>query len=571
VTTSAAAPATPTPTPRAVEQRAPTRLPRYEQLDAFRLVALTVIMYHTYQHSRGPSGFVLQLGTLSDSIVRNIDFLLSFYFILAGFSVSVQFIRPVLAGRTVPASRDFLIKRLARLVPLYMLVFLLVWELRYAGTERQWSDLLWGATLMQSWSTKHVFATIDPAWYLSVEINFVIVLAAILLPLLRRISRIPTERRRWQACIGIAAVLIVIGIAWKAVAQVQGVPYDDWGRWFAPPAWMDLWGLGMLFGMAVMRWDRPDRWAPRGIPLMMVVAALSWLWLLTVLADQTVLPRSARWLFSGFALLALLGASVMTPPERRTRKIMASKPIQTLAASSFGMFILHAPIMRAFETAFPLQTPAEWAASTLALIALTALLGFYTLRWIELPAQGLARIHLPERQRRWEGARPIAGRLRPGDPYPAELTTILGSVPSPGVVLVGPSEFERPPSQDDGTGIALATLQTERFAMLAAGGDVAAVIADEPARLRRRQEFDQLDFPVEAADGNRLAQKVGVGGLRQRWGAVVPARAAIVIDAGGIVRDVLHDPDGARLVRRAIDAAAPVAHDYAQPAEVGKP
>ncbi len=471
----------------------------------------------------------------------------------------------MLAGRGVPGPKDFLVKRLARLVPLYLLIFLTVWELRYAGTERQWGDLIWGVTLMQSWSTRHIFATIDPAWYLSVEITFVLVIAAALLPLLTRISALKTERRRWQACVAIGVLLIVIGLVWKGTAAAADVPYDKWGRWFSPPAWMDLWGLGMLFGLAVMRWDRPDRWAPRGVPLLLTVASLAWLWLLIVISDQGLLPRYARWDASSIALLGLMTAAVLAPPERLGRRIMASPPVQVLAACSFGVFLWHAPIMRGFSSTFPLTNPLEWAISSLALLAISALLAWFTLRWIELPGQSLARIHLPERKRRWEDARPVAPTLRPGSACPADLAAALGTVPMPGVILIAPSENELPPDQDDGTGIALLALQSERFAMRAVGGDVAAVIAEDPERLQRRVSFDGIEYPVAAADGKLLAQRVGVGGLRQRWGAIVPRRAAIVVDGEGVVRDVLHDRDGARLVRRAIDAAAPVVGQPARP------
>ncbi|MBO9532406.1 MAG: acyltransferase [Solirubrobacteraceae bacterium] len=550
---------TPPPPPRPAARTA-TKLPRYEQLDAFRLIVITVVIFHTYQHSRGPSGFVLQLGTLSDSIVRNLDWLLSFYFIMTGFGVAVQLMRATIAGKSLPAPRDFVIKRLARLVPLYILVFLIVWEIRYAGTETQWNDLLWGITLMQSWSSEHIFRTIDPAWYLSVEIFFVFVLAAVGIPLMRRISKLRDEQARWRGCTAFAVALILIGLTWKGVAAWQGVDYDEWGIWFAPPAWVDIWGAGMLFGLAVMRWDRPDRWAPRGVPLLMVLAALAWLWFLTVISDQGWLPRFARWDSSTFALIGLMAAAVMTPPERRTRKIMGSAPIQLIAGISYGVFLWHAPIMNAFEPAFPLNTPEEWIVSTLALLAISFLVSFFTLRWVELPGQGFARIHLPERRRRWADARPIPTKVRPGDAVPAELAAILGdALPTPGVVLIGGAEKERPPGQDDGISVALRTLQAERFAMNVAGGDVAAVIAEDPERLRRRQAFDELDLPVRPADGARIAQSVGIGGLRQRWGPVVPARVALVIDGDGVVRDVLTDREGARLVRRAVDAAAPVA------------
>ncbi len=139
----AAAGATAPPAGRA--PKAPTKLPRYEQLDAFRLIVITVVVFHTYQHSRGPSGFVLQLGTLSDSIVRNLDWLLSFYFIHDRLRDRGAADAHGDRGPFAPGAAGLPRQATRRLVPLYLLVFLIVWELRYAGTERQWNDLLWAS------------------------------------------------------------------------------------------------------------------------------------------------------------------------------------------------------------------------------------------------------------------------------------------------------------------------------------------------------------------------------------------------------------------------------------------
>lgn len=542
------------------------KAPRLEQLDAFRLIVIAVITFHTFQHSDGGGGIVLPPGTVVGSIVGNLDFLLAFYFMMAGFGLAVQLLRPTLEGKELPSTGAFLVKRLVRLVPLYLIIFLLVWELRYAGTERQWQDLYWGVTLMQSWSTKHIFATIDPAWYLSVEIGFLLAAGFLLLPVLRRISRLERPEHRLRAVIALAVGIIVLSTAWKQGLAAMEVPYDHWGRWFAPPSWMDLWGIGMLFGLGVMRWATADRFAPRGVPLALVVGSLSYLWALVILSDTDHLPRTIRWICASVGLLGLMVASLMAPPERITRRVMASTPVQKFGACSFGMFLVHAPILRYFSHLgwLPLNTTAQWAWSTVALIALSALVGAFTLRFIETPLLGLARIHLPERSRRWHEARRIKPTLRPGMPCPGIVRELFPVKPGPLVLLAGPTSRLRSPRQKDPNMNALLELVSNRFLIEAVDGSLHGLVAREAPRVQQPLgvEADAINLEIEVISCEQMVQAVGLGGYRLRSGQIVPDRVAIVVSPAGIVVGVLDEQNGIELARQAINLALDSARDH---------
>lgn len=538
--------------------KATPKAPRLEQLDAFRLIVIAVITFHTFQHSDGGGGIVLPPGTVIGSIMGNLDFLLAFYFLMSGFAIAVTLLRTTIEGKPLPATGAYVGKRLVRLVPLYLVVFLTVWELRYAGTEKQWADFFWGVTLMQSWSTDHIFATIDPAWYLSVEIGFLIATAVLVLPLLRRVSRLASPAARMRAVIAIAVGAIALSLAWKLGLAAGGVAYDEWGRWFAPPAWMDLWGIGMLFGLGVMRWAKADRHAPRFAPLAVVVASLSWLWVLVILADQAALPRTVRWIAASAGILGLMIASLMAPPQRITRRVMASRPIQTFGACSFGMFLVHAPILRylSSQEVLPLHTTEQWVLSTVALTALSAIIGWFTLRYIETPALGLVRLHLPERARRWHEARPIKARLQVGMPCPELLETEFGVGPGPLVVLVSPASRLRSPSQRDPGMNALLELFANRFLVDAVGGKVAGLIGRDPLRMAPgRIEADTINLEMSGRTGEEIVKQVGVAGHRLRSGMIVPERVAIVVSAQGTVIGLLREEDGIELARAAVDLA----------------
>lgn len=551
-----------TATASAPAKKAPAKAPRLEQLDAFRLIVIAVITFHTFQHSDLGGGLVLPPGSVIGSIVGNLDFLLAFYFLMSGFAIAVTIFRTTLEGKPLPATGAYVGKRLVRLVPLYLVVFLVVWELRYAGTEKQWEDFFWGMTLMQSWSTDHIFSTIDPAWYLSVEIGFLIATALVVLPLLRRIGRLERREARMRGVIAIAIGAIVVSLAWKLGLAALGTDYDEWGRWFAPPAWMDLWGMGMLFGLAVMRWVRAERHAPRWAPLAVVVASLAWLWTLVVLADNEQLPRTVRWVAASVGVLGLMVASLMAPPERVTRRVMASKPIQAFGAVSFGMFLVHAPILRYLSTqeVLPLHTTEQWVMSTVALTALSALVGKFTLRFVETPALGLVRLHLPERARRWHEARPIKPTLREGMPCPELLSDLYEPPPGPLVVFVAPASRLRAPSERDPGMNGFLELFANRFLIDGVGGKAVGLVGRDPVRQAAQQrrtpgEADTIDLEMAGLPGEEIVRKLGIGGHKLRGGLIVPERTAIVVASDGIVIGVLRMDNGIDLARAAIDLA----------------
>lgn len=556
-----------TVTAKAPEKKAPVKAPRLEQLDAFRLIVIAVITFHTFQHSDLGGGLVLPAGSVVGSIVGNLDFLLAFYFLMSGFAIAVTIFRTTIEGKPLPTTGTYLGKRLVRLVPLYLVVFLAVWELRYAGTEKQWADFFWGVTLMQSWSTDHIFATIDPAWYLSVEIGFLIATALVVLPLLRRIGRLERREARMRGVIAVAVGAIAVSLGWKLGLAALKTDYDEWGRWFAPPAWMDLWGIGMLFGLAVMQWVRADRHAGRWAPMALVVASLAWLWTLVILADNDHLPRTIRWIAASVGVLGLMVASLMAPPERITRRVMASRPIQAFGSVSFGMFLVHAPILRylSSQDVLPLHTTEQWVTSTVALTALSCVVGMFTLRFIETPALGLVRLHLPERARRWHEARPIRATLREGMPCPELIRDLYEPAPGPLVVLVAPASRLRSPSERDPGMNGFLELFANRFLIDAVGGKAVGLVGRDPVRAAVQQrrapgEADTIDLEMAGLPGDEIVRKLGLGGHKLRGGMIVPERTAIVVGSDGIVIGVLRMDNGIDLARAAIDLAVESSH-----------
>src|SRR5690606_14084174 len=135
-------------------------------------------------------------------------------FLLSGFALYYQLAGALLRGRPLPRSGAWLWQRALRLLPVYYVVFLVVWFWRSGGGEMQWLDLAWGLSLMQTWSTEHIFRTIDPGWYLSVEWQFALLSALVILPWLRLVSAWPA-RSRLAGILLPPLALIALTIWWR--------------------------------------------------------------------------------------------------------------------------------------------------------------------------------------------------------------------------------------------------------------------------------------------------------------------------------------------------------------------
>ncbi|MDO9356186.1 MAG: acyltransferase, partial [Solirubrobacteraceae bacterium] len=250
---------------------------RLQELDAFRALMVLVVSFHAYQASSGDlDAHALRDLSVGGVLLGNVDVLLPIFFVLSGFAIYYQFAAMVLGGKELPGSRLWLFKRALRLLPVYFVAFAVVWVVRYGGGEEQWKDLGWGLLLMQTWSTDHIFRTIDPGWYLSIEWQFAVVTAVVIMPWLRTISKWPM-RSRMAGLLVPPVVLTAITIWWRLSLEKAGVPGDHWGAWFAPPSWAMMYGAGMLLGLALVL-RPPHLWRlPKPAPTLIFWGATAFL------------------------------------------------------------------------------------------------------------------------------------------------------------------------------------------------------------------------------------------------------------------------------------------------------
>ena len=143
---------------------------------------------------------------------------LVFFYVLSGFLLFLPYVRGLTAERssaTLPSTRNFALHRIARILPGYLVIFLLVnYVLRLAyvenpafqppGTEDgtgmitdPW-QLLANLTLVQTYIPRYIQTGLNPSWSLTLEYAFYAVLpmlAMLLFAMRRRTDLRPVHHR----------------------------------------------------------------------------------------------------------------------------------------------------------------------------------------------------------------------------------------------------------------------------------------------------------------------------------------------------------------------------------------
>jgi peptidoglycan/LPS O-acetylase OafA/YrhL/peroxiredoxin len=539
------------------------RSSRLQELDAFRALMVLVVSFHAYQASSGDlDAHALRDLSVGGVLLGNVDVLLPIFFVLSGFAIYYQFAAMVLAGKELPGSRLWLFKRGLRLLPVYFVAFAVVWVVRYGGGEEQWKDLAWGLLLMQTWSTDHIFRTIDPGWYLSIEWQFAVVTALVIMPWLRTISKWPMRSRMYGLLVP-PVVLSAITVWWRVSLENAGVPGDHWGAWFAPPSWAMMYGAGMLLGLALVL-RPPHLWRlPKPAPTLIFLGGTAFLIQLQLWRGD---ERFATiWYFH----LAIIGvtlwmiAAITADPNGWVRRSLRMKFIQGIAAASFVTYIVHAPVLRslAARNILPMDDPGMWWASAAAIVVISLALGYLVHRYLEGPLSSIEKLLAPKVTRVAKIVRVVKAKITPGQQLPSvtvmddrgqphDLRALPGGRPM--ILLVYPTgHVPRHPSMH-GVGGAVRTLDGVRAAAASMSIKLASLSPDAPRHVDRDDHLPEVTRLVDP--GSKVAAGIGVAVARTADGRQLPEVVMLVVDGSGYVTEVIRERDPHLMLHRALTA-----------------
>jgi peptidoglycan/LPS O-acetylase OafA/YrhL len=198
-------------------------------LDALRGAAcLAVVIAHSWGHwapETTPTG-TAQL--LSVGLVV--------FFAMSGLLIYLPFARDIANGQRRMRIGHYVKRRLARVYPGYVVIFLIAAyvlravyvenavDVSTTGTDRGTGlmsdpvDVLLNLTLLQTFFPDTIQTGINPSWSLTTELCFYVLLPLLSIPLVR-FARAAGSRRRLLLALAPAGVLFVIGIAGRAWAE----------------------------------------------------------------------------------------------------------------------------------------------------------------------------------------------------------------------------------------------------------------------------------------------------------------------------------------------------------------
>ena len=112
------------PTPQTTETTPDRRVFPLNTLRA--LAALSVVTFHAYQFSRSGPDSAWPWDGLAHRLMTGSELFVEMFFVLSGVVLWLPVARAVTAGETTRSGRAMLLRRTARLLPLYVTVVLVV-------------------------------------------------------------------------------------------------------------------------------------------------------------------------------------------------------------------------------------------------------------------------------------------------------------------------------------------------------------------------------------------------------------------------------------------------------------
>lgn len=339
-------------------------------VDAIRaLAALPVLIFHAYQYSRYGPDAAWPLDGVWHQVLMAFPLGVDLFFVLSAFLLGLPYAAAALGSGPHRSARLVLLRRAARLLPLYYITVLLVWGFTNPTLPGDWLDLLLHMTFTHVYSDEKIFFSNGPAWSLAVEMHFYLLLVVIGTIAQRRVPRLGSRRARLAALYGGIAVLIVISNAYRFWAvYVAKADYEQWSYWFNPLVKLDVFAIGLAFAVLIADGRRPrTKRARYGIGLLGAVVIVA-----DALTQPVGTPISSWWhpVFALGAML-LITASAINDADSAPA-ILRWRPLVWTGVISYSLYLWQEPMLRLLDSSGLLPTPGQPHTFPVASIVLTA-------------------------------------------------------------------------------------------------------------------------------------------------------------------------------------------------------
>lgn len=365
---------------------------RYREIDGHRgVAALAIVVFHVYQFSNVDR--FLYLGTPAYTVLNSLDGLVAWFFVISGFVLFEPIARGVVDGSPSLSPRRFLTRRAVRLLPAYYVAVSVVWFSRQQSFPGDWRDLVEHLTFTQVFDGTRIFYTIGPAWSVSVEVIFYLVLVVLSLGLVRSCRRVTDRAARIALLAGAVGGLGAVSAAWKAWSfGVEGRSTTaSFTTWFGPMANLDAFAVGM--GVAVIaavlagrrRMGSRSRWVLRSAGLVVLAVAFT-----TRRADTWPAVYFSATCAVGFG--CVVAAAVLGSREDRWTRVLSSKLLLWFGLISYSLYLWHEPVMLALaRLGLIRQAPDAFLRTVPVVLIFSVLVAWFAYRVVERPTHALGR------------------------------------------------------------------------------------------------------------------------------------------------------------------------------------
>ncbi len=344
------------------------------------LAALAVVTFHAYQHNRTGADYAWPWSGGAHQAMLGTELFVEMFFVLSGFVLWLPVARTALDGRVGRPGWVVLFRRMARLLPLYYAVVLVVWALTNPSLPGHWQDLVLHLTFTHVYSDQYIFWTDGPAWSLAVEFHFY-VLMALCIPLVHAAVRRTSSR--WARTAIVAALpvaLVITGIVYLTWMTVWSpASMENWSVLFSPLSRAADFGIGT--GLAVI--------AAAGVRLggkTRATAAVTGLVALGVLVAQRPHVLAGEWWHPAYALAIGVALTAIVLHDGPWPALLEWRGLAWIGGLGYGIYLIHEPVMRALgdQGLLPEARPGAWFLVTAALVTVpSVLLAWLSSRTIE--------------------------------------------------------------------------------------------------------------------------------------------------------------------------------------------
>jgi|GEM_PF-311418 len=355
-------------------------------LDGLRaFAAISVLFFHAYQNNVALGDSFAWTG-LSESLVKLAELAVDLFFVISGFVLWLPVARAAIENAVQRSGLVMLRRRVARLVPLYVAVFLFVWALANPGLGQGWEDLVRHLTFTQIYSEQYIFYTVGPAWSLAVEFHFY-ALIALMIPVVGFLAARAGRRLTRSLIVSLPPVaLICAGLGflfWATVIEPQ--PADAWTVWFSAPSKAQDFGLGMLLAVLAAGGASVGPRMRRSLicgGLAIIVGS--------VLVRESLPELQRHWLHVTLAVASVLLIAAIVLHRGTQPRWLSARPLVFIGTVSYSFYLLHEFVMLTLRgwNLLPSQGSTWGVLATTGLVFVaTLMLASLTYRFIELPAQ----------------------------------------------------------------------------------------------------------------------------------------------------------------------------------------